>query len=63
VHIAIAAPSFVDPGRGFTVFLTFFMHLQNLFDRVCAITIPHEIFESMFGYTECTDTSKSSWCC
>jgi hypothetical protein len=33
VHIAIAAPSFVDPGRGLTVFLTFLIHRQNFRDN------------------------------
>ena len=32
VHIAIAAPSFVVPGRGSMVFLTFLIHWQNLRD-------------------------------
>jgi hypothetical protein len=57
VQIAMAAPSAVDPGRGLTVFFTFLMHLQNLLERVFAITTRHEIFESMSGYNECTDTS------
>jgi hypothetical protein len=57
VHIAMAAPSAVDPGRGFTVFFTFLIHLQNLLERVFAIITLHEIFESMSGYNGCTDTS------
>jgi len=37
VHMAIAAPSFVDFGLAFTVFLTFLIHLQNLRDNADGI--------------------------
>jgi len=62
VQIAIAAPSFVDPGRGLTVFFTFLIHLQNLRDNADGIINACEKIASTCCHSVRTDTSTLSSC-